>query len=177
VLSVFVERIAKVPWTKALANKLQEEIRQNKPFSGIEEEAVLNIRRTSGYVEQITQQVLKQHGLTEPQYNVLRILRGAGPDGLRCSDIGERMISRDPDITRLLSRLQSRKLVERRRDTQDRRVIHIRITGNGNSVLRELDPIVRAAAVSTLGHVTQNRLALLIDLMEEVRQGRCGERL
>ncbi len=175
--SVFVEKIAEGLLGGGVANKLKEEIRQNKPFSGIEEEAVLNIRRTAGYVEQITQQVLKQHGLTEPQYNVLRILRGAGPGGLRCSEIGERMISRDPDITRLLGRLQSRKLVERRRDTQDRRVVHIRITGDGSSVLRELDPIVQAAAVSTLGHLTQDRLALLLDLMEEVRQGRCDERL
>jgi DNA-binding MarR family transcriptional regulator len=161
---------------RSVANKLKDEIRQNKPFSGLEQEAMLNIRRTSGYVEHIAQQVLKQHGLTEPQYNVLRILRGAGPDGLRCSEIGERMITRDPDITRLLGRLQQRRLVERRRDTGDRRVVHIRITADGNGVLRQLDPVVEAAATSTLSHLSRERLVLLIDLMEEVRQGGCGAR-
>ena len=159
-----------------MANKLKDEIQQKKPFSGLEEEALLNIRRTSGYIEHLSQQMLKQYGLTEPQYNVLRILRGAGRDGLRCSEIGERMISRDPDITRLLSRLQSRRLVERKRDSLDRRVIHIRISADGNRVLQELDPIVEALGISILGHLGQDRLVLLIDLMEEVRQGQCNER-
>ena len=159
-----------------MANKLKDEIQQKKPFSGLEEEALLNIRRTSDYIEHVSQQMLKQHGLTEPQYNVLRILRGAGDDGLRCSEIGERMITRDPDVTRLLSRLQRRRLVERKRDRRDRRVIHIRISVDGNKILQELDPVVEAAGVSILGHLSQDRLVLLIDLMEEVRQGPCGER-
>jgi DNA-binding MarR family transcriptional regulator len=157
----------------SVANRLKDEIRQNKPFTGLEQEALLNIRRTSGYVEDITQQILKEQGLTDSQYNVLRILRGAGPDGLRCSEIGERMITRDPDITRLLSRLQRRRLVGRHRDTRDRRVIHIRITPAGSAILHELDPIVEASANSLFGHLTRERLALLIDLMEEVRMGRC----
>ena len=155
-----------------MTNKLKEEIRQNKPFSGLEQEALLNIHRTSGYVLHVMQQILKEQGLTEPQYNVLRILRGAGPKGLRCSDIGERMISRDPDITRLLNRLQRRRLVGRHRDTRDRRVIHIRITAAGSAILQELDPVVEGAAVSTLSHVSQDKLVALIDLLEEVRLGR-----
>jgi DNA-binding MarR family transcriptional regulator len=159
-----------------LANKLKDEIRQNKPFTGLEQEALLNIRRTSGYVAHVTQQVLKVHGLTDSQYNVLRILRGAGPSGLRCSDISERMITRDPDITRLLSRLQGRGLVGRHRDARDRRVVHIRIRSAGSAVLQELDPVVEASAVSVLGHMTKRRLALLVDLLEEARTLRSGQR-
>lgn len=158
-----------------MANKLKEEIRQNKSFSGLEQEALLNIHRTSGYVGHFMQQILKEQGLTEPQYNVLRILRGAGPEGLRCSEIGERMITRDPDITRLLNRLERRRLVGRHRDTSDRRVIHIRITAAGSVILQELDPVVEGAAVSTLSHVSQDKLVVLIDLLEEVRLGGCGE--
>src|SRR5271170_4658418 len=159
----------------SVANKLKEEIRQTKPFAGLEQEALLNIRRTSGYVEHITQQILKDKGLTDSQYNVLRILRGAGPAGLRCTDIGERMITRDPDITRLLTRLQRRGLVGRHRDTRDRRVIHIRISAAGNAVLRELDPVVEASGISVLGHLSADKLTLLIDLLEEVRGGPCGQ--
>jgi DNA-binding MarR family transcriptional regulator len=158
-----------------VANKLKDEIRQNKPFVGLEQEALLNIRRTSGYVEHAIQQVLKEEGLTDSQYNVLRILRGAGSEGLRCTEIGERMITRDPDITRLLSRLQGRRLIGRHRDVRDRRVVHIRITPAGSAVLQELDPVVEASAAAILGHLTRDKLALLIDLMEEVRLGRCGE--
>jgi len=157
-----------------LAHQLKDEIRQNKPFAGPEQEALLNIRRTSGYVEHVTQQILKEQGLTDPQYNVLRILRGAGPKGLRCSDIGERMITRDPDITRLLSRLERRGLVGRHRDTRDRRVVHIRISAAGMNVLRELDPVVEASAISVLGHMSPDKLAMLIDLLEGVRAGQCG---
>jgi DNA-binding MarR family transcriptional regulator len=155
-----------------LANQLKDEIRQNKPFAGLEQEALLNIRRTSGYVERITQQILKEKGLTDSQYNVLRILRGAGPGGLRCTDIGERMITRDPDITRLLARLQRRGLVGRHRDARDRRVIQIRIKAAGSALLQELDPVVQASAISALGHLTPEKLALLINLLEEVRAER-----
>lgn len=159
----------------SVANKLKEEIRQNKPFAGLEQEALLNIRRTSGYVEHIMQQKLKDWKLTDSQYNVLRILRGAGPEGLRCTEIGERMITRDPDITRLLNRLERRRLVVRHRDMRDRRVVHIRISAVGSALLSELDPVVEAAAIAVLGHLTQDKLALLIDLLEDVRGGHCGQ--
>jgi len=153
-----------------VGNKLRDEIKQNKPFSGLEQEALLNIRLTSGYIDHVFQQILKQHGLTEPQYNVLRILRGAGPGGLRCAEIGERMIARDPDITRLLDRLQRQRMIERGRDAKDRRVIHACISPAGTRILKELDPIVESAGLSVLKHISQARLELLIDLMEDVRQ-------
>ncbi len=156
-----------------MANKLKDEIKQTKPFSGLEQEALLNIRRTAGYLEHTMQQILKQHGLTEPQYNVLRILRGAGPGGLRCSEIGERMITRDPDITRLLARLESHRLIERWRDAEDRRVTQSRISAPGMEILAQLDPVVETIATSLLQHLDKPRLGLLIDLMEEVRHTDC----
>jgi MarR family transcriptional regulator, organic hydroperoxide resistance regulator len=157
-----------------VGNKLREEIKQNKPFSGLEQEALLNIRRTAGYLEHTFQQILKQRGLTDPQYNVLRILRGAGPGGLRCSEIGERMITRDPDVTRLLTRLERQRLIERWRDADDRRVAHTRISAAGTEILKELDPIVENVGASLLRHMDKPRLGLVIDLMEEVRQGACA---
>lgn len=154
-----------------MASRLQEEIKQNKPFSGIEQEALLNIHRTSGHVAHFLQQILKKHGLTDSQYNVLRILRGAGPEGLRCMEIGERMISRDPDITRLLERLERRRLIERSRDQTDRRVVYTRISREGLSLLKELDPTVEAGAKASLSHMDGEKLRTLIGLLEEVRQG------
>jgi DNA-binding MarR family transcriptional regulator len=159
-----------------MANKLKDEIKQRKPFSGLEQEALLNIRRTAGYLEHTMQQILKQYGLTEPQYNVLRILRGAGPGGLRCSEIGERMITRDPDITRLLARLESHRLIERWRDAEDRRATQSRISATGMEILAQLDPVVETTATSLLQHLDKPRLGLLIDLMEEVRHTDCTQR-
>src|ERR1700759_2530824 len=125
-----------------MVSKLQEEIKQTRPFANIEEEALLNIRRTSDRLQHHTQQLFKAHGITPTQYNVLRILRGAGEKGLRCSDIGVRLVSSDPDITRLLGRLQKQKLIRRKRDPKDRRVIYANITGEGMRLLQETDPLV-----------------------------------
>jgi DNA-binding MarR family transcriptional regulator len=152
-----------------VANKLKDEIRQNKPFSGPQQEALLNLRRTAGYIEHSAQQIFRQKGLTESQYNVLRILRGAGDEGLRCSEIGERMITPDPDVTRLIARLERRRLVARKRDNHDRRVVHIRISSAGSELLTELDPDVEKSAVALLGHLSAEKLSALIDLLEEVR--------
>jgi len=154
-----------------MGSRLKEEIRQTKPFSGPEQEALLNIQRTASYLQHRLQQTLRPHDLTEPQYNVLRILRGAGPEGLRCSEIGERMISHDPDITRLLTRLQDMGLLERKRDLIDRRVVLSRITAEGLQRLKDLDPVVDEASRTFLAHMSPERVGLLIDLLEEVRQG------
>ena len=151
--------------------KLKEEIRQTKPFSGLEHEALLNLQRTAGQIFHHSQQMLKGYGLTGPQYNVLRILRGAGTGGLSCAEVGERMLTPDPDITRLLERLSRQGLIERRRDLRDRRVRFSRITAEGIRLLKELDPVVDRAAKSSLGHMSSQRLEALIDLLEEARQG------
>lgn len=115
------------------------------------------------------EQLLKPHGLTGTQYNVLRILRGAGPDGLACSSIGERMISHDPDMTRLLDRMETRGIITRERQSDDRRVVKTRITAAGLSLLKSLDQPVRGLHKRQFRHMTAARLSTLAALLEEVR--------
>jgi DNA-binding MarR family transcriptional regulator len=152
-----------------MMKKLADEIKQKRPFDTLEAEALLNLQRTADQMRRGLQQTLKDRGLTEPQYNVLRILRGAEPDGLPCSEIGKRMISHDPDITRLLRRLGGLRLVERRRDRRDRRVVFTRISKAGLQQLKDLDPAVKEDTRRALGHMTPEKLVLLIDLLEEAR--------
>src|SRR6266849_4791387 len=118
---------------------LQAELKQKVPFRSREAEAYLSLLRTADALQSQVEAKLKEFGLTGTQYNALRILRGAGAEGLPCSEIGERMITRDPDITRLLDRLQKRGLVDRSRGKQDRRVIYGKITPAGLKLLREMD--------------------------------------
>ena len=113
-------------------------------------------------------QLMKVHGLTSAQYNVLRILRGAGPDGLPCNAIGERMISRDPDMTRLLDRMEKHAWISRERQKDDRRVIKTRITAEGLSLLRKLDQPVNDLHERQFRHMSLTRLRQLAELLEEV---------
>ena len=103
------------------------------------------------------------------QYNVLRILRGA-PDGLTCGEIGNRMITRDPDITRLLDRLEKRGLISRCRESKDRRMVMARITPEGLKLLARMDEPVRAMHRSQLGHLGRERLRALTELLQISRQ-------
>src|SRR5262245_60916712 len=98
-----------------MSGRLAAEIKQTKPFASLEAEAILNLHRTASILMQVEAEALKPHGLSLTQYNALRILRGAGSAGLACQEIAERMIARDPDITRLLDRLEKRKLIARAR--------------------------------------------------------------
>jgi DNA-binding MarR family transcriptional regulator len=144
-------------------------IRQKKPFRRVEDEAFVNLLRTADALMQGVAATLKPSGLSPAQYNVLRILRGAGPDGLACREIGERMITKDPDITRLLDRLEDRDLIRRSRDRADRRVITTRITDKGLGVLKELDKSMEELHVRQLGHLGEQRLRSLVDLLEAAR--------
>jgi len=118
---------------------------------------------------QEAEQLLKAAGLTGAQYNVLRILRGAEPAGLPCRGIGDRMISHDPDMTRLLDRLEKRGLITRVRQTDDRRVVKTRITPQALSLLKTLDQPVRELHKRQFRHMSAARLKILSDLLEEVR--------
>ena len=118
---------------------------------------------------QEAEQLLKAAGLTGAQYNVLRILRGAEPAGLPCRGIGDRMISHDPDMTRLLDRLEKRGLITRVRQTDDRRVVKTRITPQALSLLKTLDKPVRELHKRQFRHMSAARLKILSDLLEEVR--------
>lgn len=155
---------------------LKLEIAQEPPFSSVEEEALLNLLRTSDCMHRAFHRKTRDWGVTSTQYNVLRILRGAQPNGLTCSAIGSRMITAEPDITRLLSRLKSLKYVRQQRDRHDRRVVWTQITETGLSLLKEMDPTILQAPVDLLGHLGRAELAAFIALLEKARS-RCGEAL
>jgi DNA-binding MarR family transcriptional regulator len=144
-------------------------IKQRKPVRRIEGEAFVNLQRTADALMQGVAAALKPAGLSPTQYNVLRILRGAGPDGLACREVAERLITRDPDITRLLDRLEQRGLATRNRDRADRRVITIRITEEGLGLLKALDGPIERLHLRQLGHLGEQRLRSLIDLLESAR--------
>ncbi len=147
----------------------RKEIKQRKPFRRIEDEAFVTLQRTADALMQGVAAALKPVGLSPAQFNVLRILRGAGREGLACREIGERMITRDPDITRLLDRLEDRGLVNRNRDRADRRVITTRITEKGLRILKDLEGPIEQLHVEQLGHLGVQRLRSLIDLLEVAR--------
>ncbi len=149
---------------------IQEEIKQSKPFQSLEEETLIALARTADQLGRQIDALLKQHSLTGTQYNVLRILRGAGKAGLACNEIGERMVTRDPDITRLLDRMERAGLCTRARDQKDRRVILARITAKGTDVVNELDAPVNRLNLKMLGHLGEKRLRSLLRLLEAVRR-------
>ncbi len=153
-----------------MAGRIQAEIQQTKPIGSLEEEAFLNLQRTTAQLSQAMTELLKEHDLTQTQYNVLRILRGAGTAGLTAGEIGERMITRDPDVTRLLDRLERRGLVERWRCTEDRRVVWTRITAAGLEAVGVLDAPVDELHVRLLRHMGDDRLRQLVELLEEARE-------
>jgi len=149
---------------------LKTEIAQASPFSSVQEEAILNVMRTSDCLQRTFQQKTREWGLTPTQYNVLRILRGAQPDGLTCAAIGERMIAMEPDITRLLGRLKRLKLIRQHRDRQDRRVVMTQISEAGLDLLRAMDPVIQRIPLELLGHFGRGELAEMIRLLEIARQ-------
>jgi DNA-binding MarR family transcriptional regulator len=133
-----------------------------------EESAYLDLLRTTDILSRGPAQVLKAEDLSSNQYNVLRILRGA-PDGLSCGEVGNRMITRDPDITRLLDRLAKRELISRSRDAKDRRTVMARITQEGLELLARLDGPVRDMHRKQLGHLGRARLETLCELLKMCR--------
>jgi DNA-binding MarR family transcriptional regulator len=136
----------------------------HKPKPCIEETVFLDLLRTSDVLSRRIDYVLKDADLSSNQYNVLRILRGA-PEGLACGEIGSRMITRDPDITRLLDRLEKRALISRCRESKDRRTVLTRITPAGLKLLAELDEPVQQAHRGQLGHMGKERLKALSELL------------
>jgi DNA-binding MarR family transcriptional regulator len=153
-----------------MRTRLRDDIKQQRPFESLEQEALLNVLRTADALMQEIAAVLKPFKLSHSQYNVLRILRGASPDGLACQELSERMISRDPDITRLLDRLEARGLVTRTRDQKDRRIVTVRITPEGLRLLETLDKPMAEADRHPLQHLGEQRLRTLIKLLELARE-------
>jgi len=149
---------------------LKLEIVQEPPFSSVEEEALLNLLRTADLLQRGFHLRTRDWGVTSTQYNVLRILRGAQPNGLTCSAIGSRMITAEPDITRLLARLKGLKLIRQQRDRHDRRVVWTRISEAGLELLEEMDPVILRVPKELLGHLGQPELTELIRLLERARK-------
>ena len=152
-----------------MVTELQKELKQNKPFKSLEEEVILNVARTAEYLASTLAGVLKTADLTLTQYNVLRILRGAGSEGLSCGEIGERMVTKESDITRLLDRIESRGMISRERPTNNRRVVITRITKEGLRILAELDEPVEKNNKRLVGHLEKGKLKTLNELLEAVR--------
>lgn len=149
---------------------LQQELKKRKPFELPEEEAFLNLWRTFDGLRGEFESLFRSRGLSDSQYNVLRILRGVGSEGLPCSEIAQRMVSRDPDITRLVDRLEKAGLVARARVSHDRRVILVRITSAGLALVGELDDPIRKLHRRQLGHLSAAELAELSDLLVKARK-------
>ena len=139
-------------------------VRRPRRIACPEEAAFLDLLRTIDMLSRRPAQVLKTEDLSATQYNVLRILRGA-PEGLTCGEVANRMITRDPDITRLLDRLEKRGLISRCRETKDRRTVMARITPDGLKLLSRLDEPVQAAHRKQLGHLGRERLRTLTELL------------
>ena len=153
----------------SVGTKLQKELKQTKPFVSREEEVYLNIQRTAEMLWSGVNETFKRVDLTPTQYNVLRILRGAGGQGVSCSEVSERLVTKDSDITRLLDRLETRGLISRERDKRDRRVITTRITDEGLRLLAGLDKPIAECHRRQLGHLGEKRLATLSKLLEDAR--------
>jgi DNA-binding MarR family transcriptional regulator len=134
----------------------------------LEDRIFVALLRAADFVGQEAEQLLKAKGLTGTQYNVLRILRGAEPGGLLCRGIGEAMISHDPDITRLLDRMEKRGLITRERQTDDRRVIKTRVTPEGLGILKNLDQPVHEMHQRQFRHMSSAKLKMLGELLDEV---------
>lgn len=148
---------------------LRDEIQQTRPFTTAAEEALVNLVRTSRIVGDAGELLLKEYGLSQAQYNVLRILRGSAPAGLGRNEIRDRLIARMPDVTRLLDRMEEAGLVRRERDTTDRRCVPTYLTSKGRELVDELDEPVRAHAERSFGHLSAGQLEMLSALLVLVR--------
>jgi len=153
-----------------VSGKLAQEIRQTKPFRSREEEAFLNLGRTYEFLAQRVAEVLKPYQLTPAQYNMLRILRGAGDGGVTCSQATERMLSPDPDITRLLDRMEAQDLIRRERSKEDRRVVISRITPRGLELVDRIDEPLDCLFHRIVGRVGAPKLKELIETLEGLRE-------
>ena len=139
------------------------------PQAALEAQVFVRLMRAADALSRGAEALLKPFNLSGTQYNILRILRGAGEKGLACREIGCRLISRDPDITRLLDRMESRGLIARARETKDRRVVTTRITAEGLRLLAELDEPVDQMHQRQLGHVPAKQLRQLSKLLDRAR--------
>jgi DNA-binding MarR family transcriptional regulator len=151
-----------------MVGSIQTEIKQSKPLTP-EQEVLLTLQRTADAFDRRLVEVLKPFGISGTQYNVLRILRGAGKEGLPCGAIGERMVTRDPDITRLLDRLDKMGFVARARGQRDRRVVTTTITEAGMKLLKQLDKPVQETGTELVKNLSKAQMQQLVELLDLAR--------
>jgi DNA-binding MarR family transcriptional regulator len=151
-----------------MVGNIQAEIKQNKPMTP-EQEVLLTLQRTADAFERKLVEVLKPYGVSPTQYNVLRILRGAGKDGLPCGAIAERMVTRDPDITRLLDRLDKMGFITRERGQKDRRVVTTTITEAGLKLLKQLDKPLTDTGNELVKNLSKAQMQQLVELLDLAR--------
>ena len=151
-------------------SQLASELKQNKPFTSPVQEAVLSIKRTAALLDLRVAELLRPYGVTPTQYNVLRILRGAGADGLPRCEVQGRLVAPVADTTRLLDRLEKMGLVSRARNTEDRRVVTSKITPRGLALLEKVAAPLKQLEEDEVGQVSDARLRTLIDILDEVRR-------
>ena len=150
---------------------LQQDLKQKKPFRSLQQEAYLSVVRTSTSLMDAMEDLVKARGISATQYNVLRILRGSGAEGLCRNELRDRMLTRMPDMTRLLDRMEDAGLVVRAREGDDRRMVMTRITEKGRRLLDELDAPVMALHRKQMAGLTDAQLRSLSDLLTLVRDG------
>jgi DNA-binding MarR family transcriptional regulator len=148
---------------------LQEELGESQPFSVLEQEAYLNLVRTHALLSDKVAELFKQHNLSQPLYNVLKVVARVGNAGMPSQSIAQYMIARDPDITRLVDRLQKDRSIDRERDELDRRIVRVRVTQLGLDLIQKLDPLIWELHRQQLGHLSQEKLELLNRLLVEAR--------
>lgn len=147
---------------------LSELIHQDR-FSSPTDEAVLNVLVTANWLTSELAKTMAPFGVSPPQYNLLRIVRGRQPERPTCSDIKARLLDRTPDVTRLVERLQKAGLVERHRSKRDRRSVEVALTAEGSELLRKLDPLVKGTIDRVMTHVSEDDQVALSGLLERVR--------
>lgn len=149
--------------------RLQAEIRQSKPFPRRTSEALLSVLRTAAVLEHHLTEALKPYAITSTQYNVLRILRGSGATGLCGREVASRLVSKVPDVSRLLDRMEEMRLISRVRDRGDRRHVTARITPHGEKVLEKATPALEEVERVRFGQLDSARLGSLIEALADVR--------
>jgi len=152
-----------------MVTPLHVELQQARPWDLLEEEVHLSIARTAALLERAVARTLKPHGLTPTQYNVLRILRGAGAAGLCRNEVGARLVTPVPDVTRLLDRMDDMKLIARQRSDEDRRLVRTHLTAKGLALVNTLDTILLPSHQRRLAHISREKLDDLVATLAEVR--------
>jgi DNA-binding MarR family transcriptional regulator len=152
-----------------MGSRLQEEIKQTKPFETLQQEVLLNLARTSAVLMHRLEREFRPFGVTFTQYNVLRIVQGAGSSGLSQFSVAERLVAQTPDVPRLLKRMESSGLIKRTEDRKDKRALNVCLTERGTDLLRQTEPFVRTINHTFFSNLTKAQLKTINSLLTAMR--------